>query len=242
MNLVRVIINDVINGPQGEILTNTSPFTLPLLNDVMEWFEREVNNFGVDTFTRETRLVNILPVTTVDPGIQVVITDTGYNNGSGNYATPQIPPDLLEPLFMWERKTGSTDTFVPMAEVPDGLPSVTQGDRLAMWDWREDGIWMPGATQENDIRLRYKGAHPTFATVDDVLEFRAATGPIAYKLASSYLASRSPAASEAANAEAEKRIAQIGTQNSRTKQRESNSRMSYGGQGSGGSGFYPPTN
>ena len=61
---------------------------------------------------------------------------------------------------MWERPNGSTDDFVEMIDLSDqgGLPSEPQGTTLRFWEWRADGIYMLGATQDTQVRLRYRKA------------------------------------------------------------------------------------
>lgn len=239
--LIRAIINDMIYSQAGEILTDSANVLFPLMNDSLEWFQNEVNNFGVDTFTKETYLLDVTAIEVVDPGIQVNISDSGYFDGTQNFNTPQVPVDLYNPIFMWERQSGSTENWVGMREVPDGLPSVTQSQRLAMWEWRQDGLYMPGAVQSNDLRLRYKGTHATFVTIGDTLFFRGGVGPIAWKTVSTYLASRNPQAAKDAGAEAMMRVGQIGTRTARQKQRQTITRQSYG-MSRQGTPFIPPRN
>ena len=243
-NLIRAIANDMLYSQAGEILTDTANFMFPLLNDSLEWFQNEVNNHGVTTFEKETFLTSVTPAAFTpanDPGQQVNISDTGYYDGAVDHALPQLPVDLYVPLRMWERQTGSTENWVPMRNVPDGLPSQTPSSRFGMWEWRQDGLYMPGATQENDLRLRYTGTHAILVTPNDTLYFRGATGSIAYKTVAVYLSSKDPEAAQAAMAEATLRLNQIATRSARMKQRQQNSRRAYGSSRSE-SRFRPPIN
>ena len=43
-----------------------------------------------------------------------------------------------------------------------GLPSRVQDVTLSVWEWRADGLWFLGATQDTQIRLRYLKAYPDF--------------------------------------------------------------------------------
>jgi len=58
---------------------------------------------------------------------------------------------------LWERANGSSDDFVEMVDLSQhgGLPSRAQGLTLNIWEWRGDGIYFLGATQDTQIRLRY---------------------------------------------------------------------------------------
>ncbi len=242
--LIRALANDMLYSPAGEILTDTANFMLPLLNDALEWFESEVNNHGVETFTKETLLTPVLPLAAAvqtDPGQEVNIADLGYFDGISNYIAPQIPTDLQVPLFLWERQTLSVERWLPMQECPGGLPSCGPSNRLRLWEWHQDALFMPGATQTNDIKLRYMGTHAPFVSVDDTLYFRGATGPIAYKMLASYMASKNPEAAQSANMEANLRMSQITTRSSRMKQREYITRTSYGSMAER-TRFFPPRN
>jgi hypothetical protein len=231
LNLIRAIVNDQIYSQAGEIFTDTFNPAFFLLNDAMEWFENEVNNHGITTFEKETFLTGVTPAAFVpanDPGQQISISDAGYFDGTLDHAQPQLPVDLLEPSRLWERQTGSSESWVPVRECLDGLPSRTPSTRFGMWEWRQDGIYMPGAIQSNDLRLRYIGTHAILVTPNDTLYFRGATGAMAYKVVSVYLSSKNTDAAQAAASEATIRVGQITTRGARSKQHASNSRRSYG--------------
>lgn len=241
-NLVRAIVNDMLQGSAGEILTDLSPLLFPMLNDSLEWFTNELNNHGVDSFVKETLLLSVTANPTDDPGTEVFIDDSGYFDGQAASVTPQLPTDLLTPLRLWERETGSTENWVPMqGPIMGGLPSIQQSSRLGFWEWRQDGIYMPGATQTNDIRLRYNGSQGILSSTTDILYYRGAAGPIAYKTASTYLLSKNPAQAQLCAAEAMSRLGQLTTRNSRMKQRQGVSRQSYGSPSSTAR-FIPPHN
>lgn len=213
---------------------------------VFEWFQNEVNNHGVSTFTKETLLTPLTPPPapySVDPATQVNVSDSGYFDGSAlNTGAQQfVPPDLLVPLFLWERETGSTENWVEMVERPDGLPSVLPSLRFRIWEWRQDGLYMPGASQSNDVRLRYTGSLAQFVSVNDTLYFRGATGALAYYMVSTYMSSKNPQAAALAETRATERLNQIATRSARMKQREPITRRSYGNP-SGGNSFIPPRN
>lgn len=239
--LLRALANDMIYSQAGEILTDTANFLFPLLNDTLEWFTAECINHGVETFTKETYILAVPIVGVNDPGVQVNLNDSGFYNGVAASLLPILPADLYLPDYIWERQNGSTENWVPMRECLGGMPSVNQGDRLGIWEWRQDAIYMPGAIQVNDLRLRYQGNQASFVSVNDTLYFRGGVGPIAYKTLSSYLISKNPEAATQAASEANMRMSQIFTRSSRMKQRSPSNRKSYGNL-SGGYGFFPPRN
>lgn len=218
----------------GEILTDTAPFTFPLLNSAARYFSRKLANNSVKTFTIETLLTPITPCSFpnlglggADPGQQVSIGDTGYFNGSAFSYPPALPSSLRVPLDLWERTTGGLEQWLPLKEYPDGLPSIAQGYRLRMWEWRSEQIWMPGATQENDLKLRFESDVAQFATVNDTIMIRGATDPIANYLAALFVNSRNPMAAASFSAAADDFTGQIILSNVHAAQRETVTRVGY---------------
>jgi hypothetical protein len=110
-----------------------------------------------------------------DPSVQVFISDAS--------APPnQLPTDLLVPLKVWERANGSTDDFSEMVDLTrhGGLPSREQGMTLGCWEWRADGIWFLGSTQDTQIRLRYLKAYPDCTDATSPVLVRNAQEALAY--------------------------------------------------------------
>ena len=106
-------------------------------------------------FLSDDVLLVVAAVTVVDASAQVSITDAT--------APPnQLPPDLLVPVKLWERANLSSDDFIEMTDLTDhdGLPSEPQGQALRFWEWRADGLYFLGATQDTQIRLRYQTSFP----------------------------------------------------------------------------------
>ena len=128
-------------------------------------------------FIQDDVLLVVTAVTETDTSLQVSITDAT--------APPnQLPTDLLVPLKIWERPNGSTDDFVEMADLTQhgGLPSQRAG-RPCVWEWRADGIYFIGATQDTEIRLRYAKAYPDFTDATSPVLVRNAQEAIAYATA-----------------------------------------------------------
>lgn len=240
-NLIRAMGNDMIFSQAGEVLTDTANFMFILLNEALAWVTRELSNAGVDSFTKETYLTPILPIAVNDPGVQVAVSDTGYFDGLNNWPTPFVPTDLLEPVRIWERQTDSTEEWVPMYRRLNGLESVAQGTRLHIWEWRQDQIVMTGATQSNDLRLRYKGSQAQLVTVNDTVYIRDGAGPVANKMLSIYYVTKNPQLSTTFGAMAMERLSQATTASARSKQNVTTTRRSYGNP-SGGPRFIPPRN
>ena len=121
----------------------------------------------------------------MDASLQVSITDAT--------APPnQLPTDLLVPLKLWERPSGSTDDFLEMLDLTahGGLPSLPQDASLVYWEWRADGLYFLGATQDTQIRLRYEKALPDLTDATSSVLVRNAQEAIAFFAAAMASAAR----------------------------------------------------
>jgi len=189
LNLARALVNDA-RIAVGDVLIDAAPFTFQYLNAAYHEVQFELANNGVETFVKEFILVNLPAVAATDPSVQVVINDTGTNNGTQSFASPQLPTDLLVPHRLWERQNGSGENFIPMVQQKGGLKSVKQGPRLLVWEWRFDGLYTPGATQANDIRLRYEAVLADLAATTDPVQIRGAQNVMAYFVAAMFANAR----------------------------------------------------
>src|SRR4029077_18779282 len=86
---------------------------------------------------------------------------------------------------LWERANGSSDDFIEMTDVSghDGLPSEPQTQMLRYWEWRADGVYFIGATQDTQIRLRYQKSYPDLTDATSPVLIRQAQEAIAYAAA-----------------------------------------------------------
>jgi hypothetical protein len=135
-------------------------------------------NAGGGGFIQDDALLVVAAVAQTDTSLQVAITDAT--------APPnQLPTDLLVPVKIWERRNGSTDDFLEMVDLTQhgGLPSRVQDVTLNVWEWRADGIYFLGATQDTQIRLRYLKAYPDFTDATSPVLVRNSQEAIAYATA-----------------------------------------------------------
>ena len=169
-SLVRSLLNDA----QGNLFTDT--VLLPYANSAYRKLQRALGNSG--GFIQDDVLLVVSAVTETDSSLQVSITDAT--------APPnQLPTDLLVPVKIWERPSGSTDDFFEMVDLTQhgGLPSRVQDVTLSVWAWRADGIYFLGATQDTQIRLRYSKAYPDFTDSTSPVLVRNSQEAIAYATA-----------------------------------------------------------
>src|ERR1700738_4873933 len=145
-SLVRALLND----SQGNLFTDA--VLLPYANSAYRKTQRALGNAGAGGFIQDDVLLVVSAVAQIDTSLQVSITDAT--------APPnQLPTDLLVPVKIWERPNGSTQDFVEMVDLSQhgGLPSRGQGLTLSVWEWRADGVYFLGATQDTQIPLRLRG-------------------------------------------------------------------------------------
>lgn len=143
--LARALLNDAVGN------TYTDQFLLPFAQMSYRRINKKLGNIQSSAYIKDNVQLIVPAVAAADASVQVSVTD----------ATPppnQLPTDLLVPLNVWERMNGSTDDFQEMTDMTDqgGLPSQPQGDQLVFWEWRQDGLYFIGATQDTQIRLRYQ--------------------------------------------------------------------------------------
>jgi hypothetical protein len=169
-SLVRSLLNDA----QGNLFTDA--VLLPYVNSAYRKLQRALGNAGGGGFLTENVTLIVPALTAPDTSLQVSITD----------ATPppnQLPTDLLLPSKLWERPNASTQDFIEMVDLTQhgGLPSRVQNVTLSVWEWRADGIYFLGATQDTQIRLRYLKAYPDLTDATSPVLVRSAQEAIAAK-------------------------------------------------------------
>lgn len=250
MNLVRAIVNDSqagITGTPGEgqiITDNTeiSPFTQPFLNSAIRELYRELRNVGQPTLVKDNVIFTNVPVVNsptngpgaYDPAVQTYLGFNGFFDGSQIHQTPALPGDVITVERVWERQAGTNNLFVPMHQPDFGLPSVNQGPRNKIWEWRNDSIWMPGTISPVDLRIRYWCALPTFFGPD--IDFDSTFVPIidctdavAYKTAYKYAVMLGAPGAAAVGQESARQMFQLKQENVRRMQSINYNRTPYRG-------------
>lgn len=185
-NLVRSFVNDDKRGAtgtpgEGQILVNlTSGVTanqLPqfvtltnFMNSAIREVRRDVGIMGQPTFIRDNYLLLGLPpinsdlgVGAVNPSAQQSLTVSGFFDGLSINPDFLLPSDLLQPLELWERLTGTTNPYSEMKQSTGALRPRYQVNGLVDWEFRGNAIWFNGAIQSRDVRIRYIAALASLA-------------------------------------------------------------------------------
>jgi hypothetical protein len=161
MDLFRSSINDDgggQDGPQGGIIaTNDAPFTLPFLNEAIGWVYRKLRNIGDPALILDNYLVLGLPALTgPNPAVQVSLGFLGYFDGFAMHSQWTLPSGAMGIDRVWCRVSGTGLNFYPMHARPDGLPPVMQVSTQRIYEYRQNALWMPGALEQTDLRIRCK--------------------------------------------------------------------------------------
>jgi hypothetical protein len=92
-----------------------------------------------------------------------------YFNAQG----PVLPSNFLEPLEVWERGTVTSgvnsSAWKPMKQASDSISTRSQTGRFNIWDWQSSILYLPGATQENDLKFKYLLATPRLTSVNSII-------------------------------------------------------------------------
>jgi hypothetical protein len=161
MDQFRSLINDDgggNDGPQGGIIaTNDAPFTKPFLNKAIRWLYRKLRNVGDPALILDNYLLLGLPaLTQPNPAVQVSLGFLGYFDGFAMHSQWTLPAGAMGIDRLWERASSTGLDFVTVRAAPDGLTPRMQTERMGVYEWRQNALWMPGALQAIDLRIRCK--------------------------------------------------------------------------------------
>lgn len=155
LNATRVRLNDAIQTLGGDILTDNAPFTTQVVNNAYRKMQRALASMGYWTLEDEAIISGLVAIYSPDPAVQVWIDWTGYNNGQTTDAAKFLPSDLIEPLDCWERVATTTEYFADMDLIQGSMPAIPKTSVEQLWTWRANKLYMPGALNDIDIRVRY---------------------------------------------------------------------------------------
>ena len=100
---ITALVRSLLNDAAGNLFTDA--VLLPFVNSGYRKAQRALANIQSGPFLTDNVLLVVAAVEQVDASAQVSITDAT--------APPnQLPPDLLVPVKLWERASGSSDDFV----------------------------------------------------------------------------------------------------------------------------------
>lgn len=159
---------DTLAAIGGKLLDNTQPFSQQACNNAWRKMQQYLMELGYSGVKQEATFLNVPACTTTDTTVQVSLSQSGYFDGTTLQVSPILPQNLVRPLDMWERiYTAGTNPAAlrEMDIISNGLPSAPKSLWNLMWEWRDDTIYMPGATDATDLRIRFFGTFSDFVDV-----------------------------------------------------------------------------
>lgn len=235
LNFARVIANDAQISLDGNLLSDTQPYTFQMLSLAWRKLQDRLGNNSIESFPSEVILSNISPIDKTlwtEPAAKVFINYDGYNDGVTMWTSPVLPQDLQIPLKLWERPSGQNAQFVPMHPSNSGLPSRPKINWLREWEWLNDQINMIGSTVVMDIRLRYKKFFIDPAGPRDVIPILRCATALAYYVVEIFSVPRGGTVTQDFLREREDAVKQIINNTTRKKQYGNFRRRPYSRRGS----------
>lgn len=195
-DLFRARINDTANNTTGSgvgsgnqaglIMSNSNPDLLTFLTAACEDAFAELRNVGDPELILDNYILTGLPVinSNLGPGVpnpatQTALSYSGYFDGVSWWPNFTLPIGLSRMLAVSQRPTGGNQDFVGIPQYPAGLPGISQGQMFIGWETRQGMLWLNGATQQVDLRLRCRITFPDFlSNPSNQINFATAYVPI----------------------------------------------------------------
>lgn len=163
MDLARTRLNDAIQQLGGDILKNVQPFSQTMCNGAWRRLQNFLANMGYARLVDQT-VIHSLPIcASSDPATECWIDWTGFFDGTQVWDNYALPQKCSFPLKIWDRVSGFNAGWGhPLIQAMDGMPATFKYQRNAMFDWRNDRIYLPGTNMPVDLRIRFGQYLPNF--------------------------------------------------------------------------------
>lgn len=157
-------LNDTVPtlaAESGKLLDLLQPHVQRMCGASFRKFQEFLATLKYSGMEQEVNFLDLPAASTNDALVQVFINYAGY--APDGVVPPSnnsfvLPQGMIRPYKLWERAfTAGANPVVltEMDEVINGLPSVPKQTWNRQWEWRDDTLYMPGATVATDIRVRY---------------------------------------------------------------------------------------
>lgn len=130
---------------------------------------------GLPVIKKTSAIIQVVGVASPDSGQKVAVTMTTLS-------------DLLEPITLWERASGSSEDFVECKQ-KSWEPETQGGDKIIYWDYTGELIYVLAPTTNREVKVRYNASITIPVADEDLLGFTFAELYIAPRTAA--LAARS---------------------------------------------------
>lgn len=225
----RVVCNDAAQSILGSVLATNQPFVLPMVDLAHKTLRKMLTKAGVNTLSKYAYATGLTAVATPDPTVQVQLLYTGYYDGVTMHAGPFLPADLVEPLEIWERLSGSYNQWARMTQAADSISTRAQTGAFRIWDWETDTLYLPGATQTNDLKFKYLIATPRLTSATQQIPIADCEMAMGSLIAEILAQSRGGVGAAGFHARAESEVDLLVSPTSRKEQYASFNRMPFRG-------------
>lgn len=220
----RAILNDMLNGDSsGDIFADDVPYVVEFVNDAIDYVGNKLLDADVEICTNTGFILNVPPCAfPADPNAQVYVGYTGTNNGNTNFPIPILPVDLMIPLKIESRQSGTNNPYILISHAGDGLG--VRGLQIfqnVKWDWYGNTLYLNGSNIPMDLRVKYLIQLPNITTLNEYIPIPNAVKALAYAAVAAYETSRGNPLAAAFLNESDKAIATIINRTQREKQRVS---------------------
>ena len=165
MDSVQALYNDLT----GSVLTY--PVQMPYLNMALGDLRSQLEVYGISA-TNKTIQDLVVPAECTEIKFAAILPN------------PSLPGDLIEPLEMYERTSGSEDSYIPMQKMQFLPPYTTLTNALVYWVWQGQKITLIGANSDVEVRIDYTASVlPRVTDPDDVIGIINAESFLQYRTA-----------------------------------------------------------
>lgn len=243
LNFARVLSNDAQASLAGQDLADDRPYTWALLNLCYAKLANFLEDSNVESATYVEATISLpASATYTDPSAQSHLDYGGFTDAAGfTYDSPTLPPNILEPLTLWQRPTGQNIPFMEMKQRLGGLESpwntvgvANYGGLYGTWEFRENGIYfLGGSYQPTDIRIRFIPSFPVLVqpTGDEPapqIYFARAGEALAYMIAAEFAEIRNAKNAVMLRAKANEQLDIIARKSAKRANNTQTRRIGYG--------------
>jgi hypothetical protein len=178
LRIARTRLLDAIQTIGGDVLTDAQPFSQYIANAAWRRLQEFLAVRGFARLKSEAVLYQVPsvapnpPYTAPDPAMNVWINWDQCFDGQNYFNAPTLPKEMISPFRVWERPTAfapkTPGKFLEMDQMLSGLPAVPHGWRSLRWQWRDDALYIQGATQATDLWIFFAAYLPDFIDMGTV--------------------------------------------------------------------------
>lgn len=146
----------------GQLIGNSNAYSQQAVNSAWRKTQNKLADLRFSGLQVDTVFTAVAATGSTDPATQANINGANYFDGSAPQVSPVLPSDLIAPYELTERANGSNSLFTTMDQELFSLPRVPKQSFNGRWLWKNNAIFLPGATVTTDIAMLYAQLLPDF--------------------------------------------------------------------------------